>query len=279
MTKIAIDAGHGLYTAGKRCMKSLDQNETREWKLNSRIAEKVEKLLKDYDCEVIRTDDPTGNTDVTLAARCKSANDWKADMFISIHHNAGANGTTAGGTVIYYYSSKDERKQQSKSLYDCIVAETDLVGNRSSKYIHYPFYVIKNTNMPAFLIENGFMDSSVDVPVILTDAHADKTAKGILNFLIKELKLTKKKTSSSTTSEPTTNTTKKYYRCQCGVFTVKSNASNLVKKLIAAGFPAIINTADNKYTVQVGAYSVRSNAVKMAEDVRNKGFAAIVKYC
>ena len=38
MAKIAIDAGHGLYTEGKRCLKSLDPNETREWQLNERVA-------------------------------------------------------------------------------------------------------------------------------------------------------------------------------------------------------------------------------------------------
>ena len=46
MFKIAIDAGHGLYTAGKRCLKSIDPNETREWVLNSRIAGKVIEKLK-----------------------------------------------------------------------------------------------------------------------------------------------------------------------------------------------------------------------------------------
>ena len=38
MAKIAIDAGHGLKTAGKRCLKSLDKNETREWVLNNRVS-------------------------------------------------------------------------------------------------------------------------------------------------------------------------------------------------------------------------------------------------
>ena len=46
--------------------------------------------------------------------------------------------------------------------------------------------------MPAFLIENGFMDSKTDVPIILTEAHAEKTAKGIVEFLVDTLKLSKK---------------------------------------------------------------------------------------
>ena len=50
--KVAIDAGHGYNTAGKRITLS-GYESTREWTLNSRIAEKLEKLLTDYGCEVI----------------------------------------------------------------------------------------------------------------------------------------------------------------------------------------------------------------------------------
>ena len=47
MFKIALNAGHGLKTAGKRCLKSIDPNETREWVLNSRIEEKITQNLKE----------------------------------------------------------------------------------------------------------------------------------------------------------------------------------------------------------------------------------------
>jgi hypothetical protein len=62
------------------------------------------------------------------------------------------------------------------------------------------FYVIKNTKMPAFLIENGFMDSRTDTPVILTKEHAEKTVQGILAFLVEELGLTVKKPSMKPTA-------------------------------------------------------------------------------
>ena len=191
MLKVAIDAGHGRYTAGKRCMKKLDANETREWVLNDRIADKLEAKLENYNCEVLRVDDTTGLTDVSLANRVKKANNWGADVYISIHHNAGILGFFGGGTIVFYYSSKAERKTQAQALYNAIVKQTGLVGNRSSKVKKYGYYVIKNTKMAAFLIENGFMDSKTDVPVILSEAHADKTVQGLLNFLVDEYKLAK----------------------------------------------------------------------------------------
>jgi len=225
--KIAIDAGHGYYTAGKRCLKSIDSNQTREWTLNSRIAAKLQELLKSYECEVLRTDDSTGAVDVGLNERCNKANEWGADIFISIHHNAGLNGRSGGGTQVYYYNNSSTQVQ-AKALYDAIVERTGLVGNRSSKVIKKSFTVIANTKMAAYLIENGFMDSPQDTPVILTDEHATKTAQGILDFLIDELGLERK---------PETET---IYRVQCGAFSVRANAEALRDKLIKSGFEAVI---------------------------------------
>lgn len=188
---IALDAGHGMNTSGKRCLKSIDPAQTREWYLNDRIAGRVQELLSAYDCAVLRADDTTGENDISLAARVKAANTANADIYISIHHNAGINGGAGGGTVVYYYSGAASRPGQAQRLYDAIVSRTGLRGNRSSKVLKHGFYVIKNTKMHAFLIENGFMDSRMDVPIILTAAHAEKTAQGILEFLVGELHLDK----------------------------------------------------------------------------------------
>lgn len=190
---IAIDAGHGYNTAGKRCLKKLDPNQTREWYLNDRIADKVEKSLKNYEgCSVLRTDDTTGVKDVSLNARVKSANTIKADIVVSVHHNAGINGGAGGGTTVCCWSS-DSSKAKAKRLYNAVVEQTGLKGNRANPIsVRKDLYLIKNTNAPCLLLENGFMDSSVDVPIILSEAHADKTAQGIVDFLVKELNLVKK---------------------------------------------------------------------------------------
>ncbi len=191
MKIIALDAGHGLYTAGKEItLKGYEK--TKEWYLNDRISDRVEELLADYECQVIRVGDTTGKKDISLSQRVKTANDMGAEVYISVHHNAGIGGGNGGGTVVYYYSGSSARKEQAQNLYDAIVSRTKLVGNRSQKVIKYGFYVIKNTKMPAFLIENGFMDSTTDVPIILSAEHAEKTAQGILAFLVKEYSLKKK---------------------------------------------------------------------------------------
>lgn len=190
--KIALDAGHGLYTSGKRNMKALDPNETHEWFMNDKIMDKVQKKLLDYECEVLRLDDTTGKNDISLSARCVACNNWGATVMLSMHHNAGLNGRAGGGTVVFHSNPCTERTQQAKTLYDCIVGETGLVGNRSEKVICKGFYVIKNVKCASFLVENGFMDSPTDVPIIVTDEHAEKTANGVIKFLVKEFALKKK---------------------------------------------------------------------------------------
>lgn len=70
---ICIDAGHCLSTPGKRCLKSIDLNETREWVLNSRVANKLEAILAGYSCRTMRVDDVTGRRDVTLSQRVAAA--------------------------------------------------------------------------------------------------------------------------------------------------------------------------------------------------------------
>ena len=188
MKTIVMDAGHGHNTAGKRCAKELDPGQTREHDLNDRIADRVEAYLAAYDCRVLRTDDTTGVRDIGLSARVKAANAVKADIFISIHHNAGVKLSASGGTVVYHWGNAT-RALQARKLYQAVIDKTGLIGNRSSTVVKYGYYVLKRTDMPAFLLENGFMDSTVDVPIILTKEHADKTAQGIVSFLVEAVSL------------------------------------------------------------------------------------------
>lgn len=187
---ICIDAGHYLGTPGKRCLKSIDPQETREWFLNGRVADKVQALLKDYDCETMRVDDVTGRSEVTLYERVTAANQAKADLYLSIHHNAGINGGSGGGIVVYVCPGADERSRQvQQAVYQHTVVHTGLWGNRANPTPEGDLYVLNCTVMPAVLGEFGFMDSTTDTPVILTDAYADRLAAGIVEALAEVYRL------------------------------------------------------------------------------------------
>lgn len=211
MLKIAIDAGHGLYTAGKRCLKSIDPKETREWILNSRIAEKVIEKLKSYSgYELLRVDDPTGKTDVALKTRTDKANKWGADFYLSIHHNAGINGGSGGGIAVYTYTKVDSvTKDWQKAIYDSLIKYTGLKGNRSQPLAQADLHVCRETSMPAVLIENGFMDSTTDTPIILTEDFAEKSANALVEAIVSKGKLKKKTDTKPEETKPITPTTEK----------------------------------------------------------------------
>lgn len=196
---ICLDAGHGLDTAGKRCMKAIDPNETREWVLNSRIATKVQNLLADYNCTTMRVDDITGEIDVDLTKRVAAANNAKATCYVSIHANAGANGTSAGGIVVYIHPVHQSMSEVlQKAVYENLIKTTGLRGNRSNPMAEANFKVLRETTMPAVLCECGFMDSTIDTPIILTEEFADQAARGIVDGLVEAYKLEKIKMGAET---------------------------------------------------------------------------------
>ena len=233
MFKIALDAGHGRNTAGKRCLKAIDPNETREWVLNDRICDKIEAKLKSYDgYELMRVDDVTGEKDVSLHDRCKAANNFKADIYLAIHHNAGIKGGSGGGIVVYVWNKPDAQLQEwQKMFYNALITNTGLKGNRCTPLAKMNLYVLTHTNMQAVLVENGFMDSTTDVPIILTDDFAEKVANAYVDVLAKIGGLTKKKTCTGDVP---------LYCVQVGSYSVKSNAEKMLSKLKEAGFTGFI---------------------------------------
>lgn len=181
---IALDAGHYLGTPGKRCLKSIDPAETREWTLNARIADKVGVLLKGYRCQTMRTDDVTGQKDVTLARRNNTANNLGAAVLVSFHHNAGINGGSGGGLVVYIHPDAGaEARVLQEAIYRYVAARTGLVGNRANPMATANHQITRNAQQPAVLIEFGFMDSTTDTPIILTEDFADKAARGVVDAL------------------------------------------------------------------------------------------------
>ena len=232
MFKIALGAGHGAHTAGKRCLKALDPKETREWWLNDRICDYVESCLKAYDgYSLLRLDDSDdGEENVPLATRTSKANAWGADFYLSVHHNAGVNGGKGGGIVAYMYpGASGTTKAWRDELYDALIAHTGLKGNRSQPKAEGDYYVLRKTKMPAVLLELGFMDSKTDVPVILTDEYAQACAKAIVEVIVRRAKLTKKAAPAGG-----------LYKVQVGAFAEEQNAAQLAADLKAKGFQAYV---------------------------------------
>ena len=143
MITIAIDPGHGLKTPGKQT-----PNGIKEWALNDAVADKIEAILSDYECKIIRTDNDEGYTDETLADRLNRYLKAKVDSFVSIHHNAfTGNWNNATGVEVYAdrnATAKD--KALANAIYPKLVKYTGLKG-RGVKYENW--WVINQNTIPA----------------------------------------------------------------------------------------------------------------------------------
>lgn len=193
--KIAYCAGHYIGTPGKRLPKALDPNETREWTLNDRVADHFNRAALEYEgVQTLRTDDPTGQTHISIQKRTAKANAWGADMYCDLHHDAAGRVFSGGGVEAYSYPNSIEGMKYRDAIYAAVIAAGGLKGNRSQPLQEKKFDSLALTNMPAVLIEYGFMDSTVDAPVILTDAYAKLVAYATMEGIAKVAGLKKRAT-------------------------------------------------------------------------------------
>ncbi len=184
MLKVAIDNGHGINTAGKRTPKFEDGTQIREWQFNFPTAVKLKEELDRCGFETLMVS-PT-NQDTPLATRVKRSNDFKADVFVSIHFNAykGVWGTHGGVDTHYYKGTK----KGGEVLASCIQYElVKATGLRDRGIVPNNFYVTRKTVAPAVLVECGFMDNKDEAKLMLDENYQLKCAvaiaKGICKFL------------------------------------------------------------------------------------------------
>jgi len=92
--------------------------------------------------------------------------------------------------------------------------------------------------MEAYLIEGGFMDSSSDVPVIITDTYAQNAAQGIVDFLVAKYSLKKK--IVPVVNKDFVLPDGKFFRVVVGSYQSRNNAEDVQKRLKEAGFDSFL---------------------------------------
>lgn len=186
MVRIAIDAGHGYNTAGKRTPDG-----EREWTFNDKVARAAIARLNTYGgVEILRVDDPTGKVDIPLATRTNRANAWKADVYVSLHHNALIGTWGAHGGVETFTFNGENANSVSQRIAAEIhprVLSAMGISNRGIKKAN--FHVLRETKMPAILVEGGFMDSLADILALRNDAKLAAQGEAVADGLAAYYKL------------------------------------------------------------------------------------------
>lgn len=200
--KIAYCAGHYMGTPGKRLPKELDAEQTREWAINDRVARHLAEAASQYDgAELLRTDDPTGKTFIDIPERTAKANAWGADLYLDLHHNAAGKIFSGGGVVAFCYPGSAVGRKYRDAIYEAVIAAGGLKGNRSQPLQEKKFDSLSLTHMPAVLMEYGFMDSSTDAPIILTDEYSKLVAYATMEGIAKVAGLKRKEAQTEPKEE------------------------------------------------------------------------------
>lgn len=181
---VVLDPGHGGEDYGTN---SNGKPKFYEKYLNLSTALQVKQFLEQrgYRVEMTRTDD----TFISLGDRAQFANRLGATVFVSIHYNSGPSKDAEGLEVFYYQDPENKtRVAQSKLLakaaLDNIIKQTD-VKSRGVKNGNYA--VLRNTEMPAILIEGGFLTNDAEMEKIKTSAYQKQMAQGITRGIVEYL--------------------------------------------------------------------------------------------
>ncbi len=173
---ILIDAGHNY--SGRDTGAENKELELKEEDLTWQIADKLRQRLEKMGYKVVMTrdkiTDSIANTSVveSLQARVDLGHQSLADLFISIHCNAGG----GSGTEVYCFNKQSYAGVFADIVQKNIVVNTGLY-DRETKTAN--FFVIQNTLMPAILIETGFIDNLNDVKILASEEGQQSIAKAV----------------------------------------------------------------------------------------------------
>jgi N-acetylmuramoyl-L-alanine amidase len=186
---VVIDAGHGGIDAGAV------SGSVNEKAINLALALKIKQLSPDYHVNVMltRQDDELAGGKQTiresLEYRAALANDNKADLFVSIHINSSGGETvnsSAGGTTSHgfslFVSPDNSHYTQSLRLGSALIdaLKESYATDGDLKELTRHIYVLRNTGMPAVLLECGFIDNPADLAFITNEENQEKVAREIL---------------------------------------------------------------------------------------------------
>lgn len=149
MKIICIDPGHGGADNGAS-YGSVDEDN-----INLEIGFMLRFLLQKNGFEIYMTRDK--DVYIPLADRCTFANQVCADMFVSIHCDAWHSETTKGISTHIYRNAGTKTTKIAESIHNALIGRFKDHTNRGLK--KSGFYVLKNTSMPAVLIECEFISN------------------------------------------------------------------------------------------------------------------------
>ncbi len=182
--KVYVDQGHNPSPPNT----GAEGNGYREQDITYQVGARLGTLLRNNGNFEVRLSRPTPQTQLgtsnasSLRVRVDEANSWGADYFISIHTNASVS-SSANGTEVLVYSSPSRAATLAQ---DVLREVTEITGFESRGVKLRPgLYVLKKTNMPAILVELGFISNPYEASFMANNPSlfAQGIYQGLLDYL------------------------------------------------------------------------------------------------
>lgn len=168
---IVIDAGHGGHDSGAM----IDGFE--EKAIVEKIGKKIKALNKDENVEIVLLRD--GDHFMGLSERVSVINNLKPDLVVSLHVNANKD-TEKSGLEVYVSNKNEQFKQVSTMKAEKLLSNISNQSLAKGEVKEAPFYIMKNSNCPAVLIELGYLSNDKDRNYITSENGQNELATKIL---------------------------------------------------------------------------------------------------
>jgi len=174
---LALDAGHGGEDNGSSGLNGIKEKD-----LTLKITNRLAQMGEAYNVKVIAT--RPEDKSVTLEDRVVMVNGLSADMMVSIHVNEEAACEKLPYKGFEIMLGKGNSKYaESRVLGSAIAAQLQTI-HVNSRLVDKSLHVLRNVNIPAVLIECGYVDNTTDVARINNDAQLDKLCNTILTGVV-----------------------------------------------------------------------------------------------
>lgn len=282
---IMLDAGHGGRDPGAVYNGRREKDDT------LRLVLAIGEILQNNEVDVLYT----RTTDVYESPYQKAveANEAGADYFVSIHRNSFPTDNTVSGVESLVYDLSGIKLEMAEN----INSQLETVGFVNLGVKARPnLVVLRRTQMPAVLVEVGFLNSDVDNQLFDEnfDDIAQAIATGILDTIMPEMESAENGEVTQETEvrgryrrEPMEeladeegryeyNPNRGEYQVQVGAFRIEVYAKRLLDELLEQDFPAQLEESDGYYRVRVGEFQTLDEAANMERRLKQAGYSTVI---